>query len=178
MQYFSILYAILIGFLVVSFVCMLYAIFKLMQYYNMIKVKRSNAKLLLSDDSKQAIENIVLGALNTYHNMALRLHTSFVILGATAIIGSVFVTTFISEQEPKSELTSVLPFISFISTSCLTLTTAFNLSNKANNCRKAWRHLEYAYNIYKGTNSDIKALIDAKMEAEEIIGGVEFKYTL
>jgi hypothetical protein len=122
-----------------------------------------------------AVEKNIIRALETYHHMAVQLHMTYIVLGALAIICSVFVTTFIAVK--GNSYKEWLPYISFTSTAALTLITAFNLGAKGNNCRNGWRHLESAFMSYKAdAKFTIEDLIKAKAEAEALLGGVEFQY--
>jgi hypothetical protein len=108
-----------------------------------------DAAEVLEDKEKIAlIEKNVINALKVYHKMAVQLHMTYVILGALAILCSVFVTTFISGAK-DSIYKEWLPYVSFASTTSLTLITAFNLGAKGNSCRNSYRHLENGYMRYK-----------------------------
>lgn len=141
-----------------------------------------NRHKALSLNGPKLIERFILDALDTYDNMAKRLHTLFILLGFTAIVGSIFVTTFLSLADNKDsggnpEIKQALPYIAFLSTTCLTLITAFDLSTKSNNCRRAWRYLQNQYEIYKAKpNGNLEDLIEAHKKAEEILGSVDFQY--
>lgn len=125
-----------------------------------------------TESSLDEIEKDIIRALDVFHNMAFKLHSLYVFLGFIAIISSVFVTTFLATNIHYV----VLPYISFTATASLTLITAFNLGTKANNCRKGWRHLHYAFAQYKADLIKIPELLAARAEAETILGGVDFQY--
>jgi hypothetical protein len=130
----------------------------------------------------ELIEQFILDALDTYDKMAKRLHTLFILLGFTAIVGSIFVTTFLSLTDINNNggspgIKQALPYIAFLSTTCLTLITAFDLSTKSNNSRRAWRYLQNEYEVYKcKPNGNLEKLIEAHKKAEEILGSVDFQY--
>ncbi|MBB5396526.1 hypothetical protein [Mucilaginibacter sp. AK015] len=128
-----------------------------------------------SNDVSKDIEISIVDTLNTYDGMATQLHLTYVLLGCIAIISSVFVTTFIASDTAKYS-SEYLPYVSFASTASLTLITAFNLGAKANNCRAAWRYLDYAFSRYKTKEITIAELLKARFEAETIMGGVDFQY--
>jgi len=127
-------------------------------------------------EHNKAIEADVEAVLKVYHRMAFQLHMVYVILGFVAIVSSVFVTTFIGYKTPPLFKTEYLPYISFISTACITLITAFSLGNKSNNTRRAWRLLKFSYLQYKAGIIDVNELLKKQDEAEAIIGGVDFQY--
>jgi hypothetical protein len=135
----------------------------------------------LNKAPKDALVHEIMDALNVYHNMAVTLHTTYVILGFIAIISSVLVTSLSGSSSEKVMFMGVdsktaTHILSFISTATITLITAFNLGTKSNNCRKAWRLL--SYNLAQnrlGLVTDAM-LLKAHNEAETIIGGVDFNY--
>ncbi|MBE9584023.1 hypothetical protein IM792_06140 [Mucilaginibacter sp. JRF] len=122
------------------------------------------------------IEKDIVEALKVYHSMAIKLHSIYVVLGLIAISSSVFVTTFVSGSLQSGVYKDALPYVSFAATASLTLITAFNLGNKANNCRKGWRYLHYAFARYKADIIKLPELLKARDEAETILGGVDFQY--
>jgi len=134
----------------------------------------------LKDPPKDAIVNEIMDALHVYHNMAVALHTTYVVLGFIAIVSSVSVTSLSGSKEQLTifgfDAKNATHILSFIATASITLITAFNLGNKSNNCRKAWRLLSYALAQNRLGQITDAALLKAHNEAETIIGGVDFNY--
>lgn len=114
--------------------------------------------------------------LSDWRKMANLLQVSLVILGASAIACSLFITAFAGSDFLGSNNNTTIRIFAFITTLFLTLITSFNLSSKANNCRNAWRHLNKAMYSYKSKIIDGDTLINAYEEGENILGSVDYNF--
>jgi len=137
----------------------------------------------LKSDPFDAVVKEIYDLLFTYHRMAVILHSIYIFLGASTILSSVFVTTFLNSNATMDgvPIATYLPLISFASTASISLISAFSLGNKANNSRRAWRVLSTALDRYRTSNPENKTrhmeeLLIKKAEAETIVGAVDFKY--
>jgi hypothetical protein len=121
-------------------------------------------------------ENEVLEKISkvnaTWHRMANSLRFLQALLGTAAILCSLFVTAFAGSK--WLETPECIKLLSFIATASLTLLTAFNISQKGNNARNAWRHLNKAIMQKKNGNISTDELIKAYEEGEKILGDVDF----
>jgi len=138
-------------------------------------------KEFLSESPLDALVSNILNLLYTYNKMAITLHSIYVFLGATTILTSVFVSTFLTSNATldKVPIATYLPLVSFASTASISLISAFSLGNKANNSRRAWRLLSSAFDIFMVSergHKEMTELIKKRDEAEIIVGGVDFKY--
>lgn len=125
--------------------------------------------------NEEALISEVKGALNVWHSMAVKLHTTVVTFGGLATICSLGLTAFVGTDWMDETLIRLL---SFLSTLFLTLLTIFNVASKGNNARKAWRHLNYALLLYYSGKLSPEDLAKAKSEGEEILGTVDFNPNL
>lgn len=176
LRFFLVLSSIAIGIALVS-----WGINQVNNYFYQVKKKG-----FLMDDPHDAIVNEVMDLLFTYHRMAIILHSIYILLGATTILSSVFVTAFLNSNATIDTvpITTYLPLISFVSTASISLITAFSLGNKSNNSRKAWRLLSTALDNYLTADKEdtaakskaMQELIEERGKAENIVGTVDFKY--
>ena len=124
----------------------------------------------------QIIEQQIISDLARWHRWAVWLYSLYVIFGTIAVLASVFVTTCVSGWQKVPNVYVV--WTSFISTASLTLMTTFNLGKKANNWREARMLLEFAYTKYQANSIDLNELIEARHNAEALIGGIDFQYNV
>jgi hypothetical protein len=125
----------------------------------------------LTEKNNEAIKMHIQNLLGVWHRLASKLLTTFVTLGALAIVTSLFVTSFASDVPIL-----VVKICSFTTTLFLTFLTSFNLSKKGNGVRNGWRHLNAAYLKYVGNIIGVTELIKAYEEGEIMLGGVDFNY--
>lgn len=96
-----------------------------------------------------------------------------VILGLVATTSSILAASTLfdkKESEKKSNLKSILMIIAAVSFSIL---SAFDLGDKANKERTAWREMNVAIMKYQQGLDSMKGLIDAYEKAEMTIGDVK-----
>jgi hypothetical protein len=125
--------------------------------------------------NEDALLKEVKGALEVWHGMAVKLHTTVIIFGGLATISSLGLTAFVGTSWMTETLIRVLSFLSKL---FLTLLTIFSVSSKGNNARRAWRHLNYALLLFYSGKLSLEDLAKAKSEGEEILGTVDFNPNL
>lgn len=123
----------------------------------------------ITEEEKAEVLEDIKGAMHKYHSMAVFLQNLITGLGIFAI-GSFVAATSLAGLL-NADWVKCLSFVSIL---ILTLFTTFNISGKHNDMRKAWRHLNYAYLRYKTGKLNLGQLVDAKNEAELILGYIEF----
>jgi len=113
---------------------------------------------------------VILRYLIQWEHMALYLRLTHVTLGVFAIFFSLFAAAQIGSIQ--NELAKIFAFIAAVS---IALMTGFNLGEKSNNVRNAWRELNTAIMKF---NSDEKVPKDEVLKAysggEKRIGDVSF----
>jgi hypothetical protein len=133
--------------------------------------KAKNEELIPTVDKEKILSDIENG-MALWHKMASRLNLTLIILGATAVFCSLYITAFTG----SCALDNIgIRFLSFISALCLTSITAFNLNSKGRGVRKGWRHMKDAVFKYKAKEIFLSDLIKASNEAEEMLGYVDFQ---
>jgi len=96
-------------------------------------------------------------------------------LGISAIVLSLLATTEVNDSE-ENYLSKRKEWLMFGAGLSASLYSAFDLGNKSNNTRNAWRILNEAKIRYEeDENFDVNQLIDAYREGEKTIGGLQFK---
>jgi len=120
----------------------------------------------------------IAGILNKWARRALLLEILLIFLGIVAIASSLFISGFADFDFMHNNKFLVTKLLGFTSTLSLTLISAFNLSSKANSVRKGWRHLNKAFCRYNSDIVDIKELVVAYDEGEEMIrSNADFSYS-
>lgn len=112
---------------------------------------------------------VIVVNLNHWQRMAFGLRFVHALLGTMAIIFSLLAAAQIGSI--ADEYAKIFALIAAIS---IGLMTGFNLSEKSNNVRNAWRHLSgfvIAYNNGKASEEDV---IEAYKKGEDLIGDVTF----
>jgi hypothetical protein len=107
---------------------------------------------------------------NRWHRSAVILHSISVILGVTSVLSSVIVATFIDEL--GSFRTKIFAGMSAASVAVLETT---GVGRKGNGFRQAQRHLKTETIRFREGDSSVKALTQAFMEAELMIGDLVIK---
>jgi len=134
--------------------------------------KKENEKFIpVTEEVLKDIEK----ELETWSKMAKKSQRLLFTLGTLSIGCSLFITAFAGSDFLKND-TLIIRILAFSTTLFLTIITSFNLSQKANNCRNAWRHLNKAIYSYKCKRIDGDALIKAYEEGENILGSIEFNF--
>jgi hypothetical protein len=110
-----------------------------------------------------------------WKKMRYALNIISVFLGITAIVTSVIVSVY-TGTSPELLSAKSLKVIAVVSTSALTLLTAFNIVGLSNNTIRAWRHLNVAILKYEAGINKINDLIEAYKEGEQLIGHFNFNY--
>ena len=123
------------------------------------------------------IEEITV-ILKFWGRKATQLEIGLIIIGTISIVSALAVGAFADLDFMKIQQSLPLKVLGFLSALCLTLINSFNMSDRSNRVRKAWRHLNKALYRYNSDIVDIKEVIVAYDEGEEMIGStVEFSYS-
>jgi putative flippase GtrA len=101
--------------------------------------------------------------------MAAGLRTVYILLGVFAVFFSLLAAVQIGSIQ--DEHAKIFAFIAAIS---IAFMTAFNLTDKSNNVRDAWRELNAAVMKYNTNRISKSELIEVYRKQEEKIGGVFF----
>ncbi|MEG4320719.1 MULTISPECIES: hypothetical protein [unclassified Microcoleus] len=107
---------------------------------------------------------------NRWHRSAVILHSIAVTLGVTSVLSSIIVATFIDEL--GSFRTKVFAGLSATSVAILETT---GVGRKGNGFRQAQRHLKAETIRFREGESSVKALTQAFIEAELMIGDLVIK---
>jgi hypothetical protein len=117
----------------------------------------------------------VMNSLNIYNGIALRNYWFYRALGITSLASSLFLAVSLGGDKGglvPVEVSKILAFISSLSTGII---FSFNLLEKGNRARKAFRHLLNAILLYEHCEIDMAELLKRYKESEEIMGDDEFK---
>jgi hypothetical protein len=111
-----------------------------------------------------------LALLPVWNNLATNLQRIYVLLGACATISSIVVATFTEQLG-----TLGVKIVSFILAVSLGLITAFDLGNKANSARTAWRLLNAAVLAYANDpDYSVQDLYKQYLAGEALLGPVKY----
>ncbi|TFZ65632.1 hypothetical protein E4631_15550 [Hymenobacter sp. UV11] len=113
--------------------------------------------------------------MNIYNGIALRNYWFYRALGVISLASSLFLAVSLGGDKGgliPVEATKILAFISSLSTGII---FSFNLVEKGNRARKAFRHLLNAVMQYQHCEIDMSELLKRYKEAEEIMGDDEFR---
>jgi hypothetical protein len=165
--------AILIASLVFA-LCLL-AWYKLMQ--DRIKVKIRNE--LYEEYGKATKLRIaptdIINSLGIYNSMATTNYWVHRTLGIIGLASSLFLAVAIGQESiVPVYITKLLAFISSFSTGVI---FSFNLVEKSNRARKAFRHLLNAIMLYQHEQISMAELLKSYNEAENYLGDDEFRQT-
>lgn len=111
----------------------------------------------------------ILLYLKNWNMQATILRIIHVVLAGLATFFSVLTATLANEISVGS-----VQFFAFIAAISIAFLTSFNLTEKSNNTRKAWRTLNTAVMSYNNGEIDKKDLIKKYEEGEQLIGDVLF----
>ena len=112
-----------------------------------------------------------------WNSLAWNWERWLLILGIASIASSLFISGFATSDFMVACHSLLLKILGFVSALSLTAISTFNMPSKANNLRKAWRHLNKAYYRYYAGIVDINQLVLAYDEGEELIGAsIDFNY--
>jgi hypothetical protein len=111
----------------------------------------------------------ILEFLERWELVATVLRIIHLILGTLAVFFSLLAASQIGSIQ--DEYAKILAFIAAVS---IALLAAFNLSEKSNNVRNAWRELNAAVMKFNENIIDEKEIIEKYREAERIVGDVTF----
>jgi hypothetical protein len=114
---------------------------------------------------------VILQYLIQWEHMAFYLRFTHIALGVFATFFSLLAAAQIGSIQ--DELIKIFAFIAAVS---IALMTGFNLGEKSNNMRSAWRGLNAAIMRYNNDTTKVpkKYVIDAYEKAERLIGDVSF----
>ena len=136
---------------------------------------RTNGESDVSSKTEVSVYTEIKKALKRWERLSTRLRIFMIFTGSIAIICSLSVTTFVgTDFNFMNDL--IIKILAFLSALAYTIMTAYNLPNKANNARNAWRILRKAMFLYESKNLEIKGLIEAYHEGESVIGAVDFHF--
>ena len=108
--------------------------------------------------------------LPVWHKLASGLQKSYVILGVLATVASLVVVAFTAELSDMW-----IKILVMIPSLCLGLMTAFDLGNKANNARAAWRVLNAAVLSYENDETfTIQDLQKQYAAGEALLGEIKY----
>jgi hypothetical protein len=128
------------------------------------------------DDPDLTVRSIAK-MLVIWNRLAAKWESWLFVCGFTAVASSLFIAGFAQQKYMTAYDALPLKILGFISALSLTVITTFNMSKKASNVLKAWRHLNKAYYRYQAGIITIKDLIQAYDESEEMIGdSIDFNY--
>lgn len=130
------------------------------------------------EEQKKVVEQI-RKLCRLWNTMGFIFNILFVTLGITTITTSVFVSVYTGNDYKIFTYkidSDTIKIVAYISTVSLTLLTAFNLINYANNSRNAWRALNVALMNYDAGVIKIDALIEEYKKCEVMMGNVNFNY--
>jgi hypothetical protein len=119
----------------------------------------------------------ILISLGIYNAISIRNYWAYRGLGIISLAASLYLTIAIgrkSESLISSYLTQLIAYASALSTGVI---FTFNLVEKSNRARKAFRILQNAIMKYRYYEFSMPQLIDKYREAEDLLGDDEFKHT-
>lgn len=131
----------------------------------------------MNEDEIQVL-NKVKAAIETYHSIANMLRYFITITGTIGISAALYVTAFAGFNIQQSNHFLDIRSASFVSALCLTILTAFNVTAKGNNARNAFRYLDHAYMLFQIRKYTLEDLVNAKNNAEKILGSVDFQTSI
>lgn len=108
--------------------------------------------------------------LPVWNRLAVRLHTTYIALGATATVSSLVAASFTVELGVVG-----VKVCSFIAAVSLALLTAFDVGGKGNGARSAWRLLNSAVLAYENNPQfSIERLHADYIAGENLLGDVKY----
>jgi hypothetical protein len=113
----------------------------------------------------------VLNSMNIYHDISIRNYWSYRVLGIISLASSLFLAVALG-SEISVAATKILAFVSSLSTGII---FSFNLVEKSNRARRAFRVLLNAVMLYQHGQIEIKELLERYSQAEDLLGDDEFK---
>gem|GEM_PF-6891335 len=119
----------------------------------------------------------ILVSLGIYNAISIRNYWAYRSLGIISLATSLYLTIAIgrkSESLISNYVTQLIAYASALSTGII---FTFNLVDKSNRARKAFRILQNAIMRYRYNEFSMGQLIDKYREAEDLLGDDEFKNT-
>ena len=111
--------------------------------------------------------------LRVWHYTANRLVNLTILFGILAIVSSVLVSVYTSTDLMCKQ---VIKILACISTASITLLTAFNVVQKGNNARTAWRILNAALYRFENGLYTMEQLIHCYEIGERLVGDTDFSF--
>lgn len=120
---------------------------------------------------KEEVPKDISDSLYRWDCFSYRLRITQVALGVVGTASALAVTAFAENLG-----TIWVKVFSFLAAFCIGILAAFDIGGKANATRRAWRHLNTAILRYRSVpTSTLDSLIDSYSQAEEMVGGVNFR---
>jgi len=126
------------------------------------------------DENQEQVIARIKSLIKKWDDLSKLNHRGIAALGITAIVGTLFVSTFIGTNEIIPNW--LLKTISCLSSVCLALIAAFNMVANRNKYRNAWRLLNSKYLLFQAGYIDLQELLHYYERAEEMIGNLNFSY--
>jgi len=98
------------------------------------------------------------------------------ILGATGVCGGLFVSIFLSANDAYYVNVLTLKIVSLSSSASIGLLTAFDMVNKRNKYRAAWRFWYGKYMLYEIGSITIEQLLQYYEHAEQMVGNLNYSF--
>jgi hypothetical protein len=114
----------------------------------------------------------ILAYLRLWDFKATLLRGLHILLGVSATFFSLLAASQIMHGTTYSTLAAIFAFIAAVS---ISLMTAFNLGEKSNNIRTAWRRLNVTVLKFNQNLCEKSDVIDSYEEGESLIGDVVFR---
>jgi len=112
---------------------------------------------------------VILKYLIQWENMAFLLRIAHVTLGVSAIFFSLLAASQIGSLH--DDAVKIFAFLAAVS---VALMTGFNLGEKSNNARNAWRNLNTSIMRFNSNEVSEQEVINAYQEGEKQIGDINF----
>lgn len=122
--------------------------------------------------SVKEIPDDILKSLSIYNGIAVRNYWFYRALGIISLATSLFITVALGADAGIS--TYAIKLIAYISSLSTSIVFTFNLVEKSNRARKAFRHLLDGVMLYRYSDFPIIELLEKYKESETYLGDDEF----
>jgi hypothetical protein len=123
----------------------------------------------------QIVPASIINSMNIYNAIATKNYWMYRALGIIGLASSLFLAVAIGQENIiPVYATKVLAFVSSLATGII---FSFNLVEKSNRARKAFRHILNAVMLYKHGQMTMADLLKNYNEAENYLGDDEFRQT-
>lgn len=128
-----------------------------------------NTTQFFNEPNKRELPQQIIDNFKNWSILASVLRVIHILLGLVATVCSILVTMDIKKIDGDKK-----KWLAFTAAVSFSILSAFDLGDKANRTRTAWRYMNTAIIKYQeGVDTSKKDLIDAYDEAEKIIGDVK-----